>query len=573
MTIARRGRSALLLLLAAAAACRPPAAADRAPRQVHFAAMNDWHGALQPRPAGPGLGQPFVGGLSYLAAAVDDARAQRPGLTLLDGGDCFQGDAAINESKGMGAIEALGLLGVKAAAVGNHEFDYGGPKGGHKRAYLEAAAKTAPYPLLSANIEALQPDGSYAPYRPENILGEVILDVKAADGSPVRVGVYGLSTVTTPTTTRPDNVDDLRFGDLVEASQRSLAKLRAEGAEITVLVGHIGGACPPLEGAAHGLVAHQACLPDGEVGALLTGLGDEAPDLMVLGHSHTMLAHQQGKTALVEAASYGAALGLLSLGLGPGGVEPSANQIAPLLPIAHAAPPARCGAAPSGAPLVVDGRALQPKAEAEALTARLESAVEGGCAPAGCSLTGLERHKARPSPLGQFTAAALQNSFKDADLGLQNGGGLRADLPPGPLMSVDWQQVMPFDNKAVLIEITGAQLLGVLREGARGRHSFLQVTGASYTIDPSRPAEDRICEGVLVGGQPLDPAKTYRVATSDFLASGGDHLGEVYGSPKVLAEGGLLRDIFINASAAAGPACVAPPAPTVRVGPCGAPAR
>ncbi|MFM2245691.1 MAG: hypothetical protein RL071_1765 [Pseudomonadota bacterium] len=565
-------RPSALLLLAAAVACRAPAPGpDARSRVVHFGAINDWHGALQPRTAPVGVGARYAGGLAVLAGAVDRAAAARPGLTLLDGGDCFQGDAAINLSNGLGAVEALGLLGVKAAAVGNHEFDYGGPKGGDRRAHLKAAAAAAPFPFLSANIEEEDGAGGWRPWRPDNIFSEVLFDVRAEDGSLVKLGVYGLTTTSTPTTTRPDNVIGLRFTDLAEASRAALGRLRANGAEITVLVGHIEGDCPKLEGAAHSLLPRAACLPTGEVGALLSALGDEAPDLMVLGHSHTVLAHQQGKTALVEAGSHGMALGLLSLRLGPDGVLPAQTALPPPEVLAHEAPPARCGVAPTRGPLPVAGAPLTPDAEAITLIRRLEGAVEGGCAPAGCALQGLGRTKDSPSALGAWAAAAVQGAFPDADLGVQNGGGLRADLPAGPLIAADWQDIMPFPNTAVLIELSGAQVLAMLEEGAAGRHSFLHVAGARYRIDPARPASARICPGVEVGGRPLDPKATYRVATSNFLAEGGDHMGEAYGRPTPVADAGSLREVMMRAALAAGASCVAPPPPTVELGPCGSP--
>ena len=125
--------STLLLVPLALSGCKksgPVAPDPSAPRVLHIVAMNDFHGGLYEKPKYKSPDR-ALGGLPWLASAVDALREEHPDLLLLDGGDVFQGSWPVNATKGRGAVEAFNLLGVDAAAVGNHEFDYGGLEGEH----------------------------------------------------------------------------------------------------------------------------------------------------------------------------------------------------------------------------------------------------------------------------------------------------------------------------------------------------------------------------------------------------------------------------------------------------------
>jgi 2',3'-cyclic-nucleotide 2'-phosphodiesterase (5'-nucleotidase family) len=172
---------------------------------------------------------------------------------------------------------------------------------------------------------------------------------------------------------------------------------------------------------------------------------------------------------------------------------------------------------------------------------------------------------------------AMLAAFPGADLALTNSGGIRADLPAGPLRREHIQAVMPFDNRIVLVEMPGDRLELLLRIGSSGGHGVLQVAGGTYGFDPAITAgtdldadgavadweRDRLCDAaVKVGGKPIDAKRTYKVVTTDFLVGGGDHLGPAFeGLPVV--QGELLRDHLAAWSAGLG-TCRAPD-PTVRI--------
>ena len=161
-------------------------------------------------------------------------------------------------------------------------------------------------------------------------------------------------------------------------------------------------------------------------------------------------------------------------------------------------------------------------------------------------------------------ADTMLQAFPEADLAIQNAGGIRSNLPPGILRREHLQSVMPFDNRTFLVEMSGQDVLTMFRIGSSGQHGLLQVSdGTSYHFDPTLTdgtdldgdgavadwERDRLC-GVTVRGAPIDPEATYRVVTSDFLFTGGDHLGPAFANSTKLAEGPLLREqLWLTAEA------------------------
>jgi 5'-nucleotidase len=114
-----------------------------------------------------------------------------------------------------------------------------------------------------------------------------------------------------------------------------------------------------------------------------------------------------------------------------------------------------------------------------------------------------------------------------ADVAVMNGGGIRGNqlVPAGPLSKKDINALLPFLNVVVMLEVPGKVLQDVLERSVsaypREFGGFLQVSGVSFTFDPTRPAGQRVVR-VLVNGEPLDPERRYTLATNSYTAAGGD---------------------------------------------------
>jgi 5'-nucleotidase len=565
-----------LLLATLLVACKPPATpTDDLPVTVTILAMNDFHGALyeEPLPENPGTA---IGGLPWVAGALEALRAEDPDLVLLDAGDIFQGSWPVNATQGRGSIEALNLIGVDAAAVGNHDFDYGGVEGGHsKRGALEAAGERAQFAWLAANIhqadeQRWQPPG-FAPW--------TVIERKGK-----RLGVIGLSTTDTPQTTLLEHVDDLTFADPVQSVKALLPEIEAADVDALILLGHLTGKCEPKGY----LELGEPCTPGEEVGRLLTELPEGTFAAMVLGHTHTLLAHRVGDTYLLSGRARGHVLGRLDLVIGRDGVDPEASNLHQPWALTHAPVDPGCDEGEYDlATRDLGGREVTPSAPALELVRQLETEAGSLCTAVGCTAAPLQRSRTEESEVGNLATDAMAWALPEADIAIQNSGGLRANLPQGVLRREHLQAVMPFDNRILTVEMTGAQVELMFRIGSSGAHGILQVSGARYHFDPDATGgtdvdadgaiatweRDRLCS-VTVGDEPLDPGATYRVAITDFLFGGGDHLAPAFDGVTEVTEGPLLREVLFGYPATLehcigehGP-LVDPDAPRISIAPC-----
>lgn len=530
--------------------------------RLTLVALNDFHGGLYEQPS-RSHEDLVLGGLPWLAGALTALRDSNPNLLVLDGGDLFQGPWPVNATLGRGAIEAYNLLGVDAAAIGNHEFDYG-PHNAHDHPRLGAllsGLKEAQFSWLSANIVDAT---SGAPWRPEGLAPWTLIQRAG-----VSIAVIGLSTTETPTTTRPRYVTDLRFTDVVESVRALLPEIEASGAQVVVVVGHLTGSCEP----AGELEIAETCQPDGEIGRLLNELPPGTLDVIVAGHAHTLMAHRIDQTFVLENRSQGRILGRVELVVTPEGVDADRSRVLPPLPLLHTPADPGCGEGRYDlTPQNIPGLGMvTPSAPAIELVERLEDEAGSLCTPVGCSLAEMTRDRKAESPVGNLVAEAMLAAFPGrADVAVQNGGGLRADLPEGTLRREHIQAVMPFDNRLYLVDLRGDQLELMLRIGSSGRHSLLQIAGARYHLDPSLTTGsdidgdgtvdtweyNRLCSSEVAGAA-IDPTANYRVVVTDFLMNGGDHLTPVFDDTvTILEEGPLLRDALEAFVIQAGDACL-----------------
>jgi 2',3'-cyclic-nucleotide 2'-phosphodiesterase (5'-nucleotidase family) len=457
---------ATAILFAGVLACAPPAALQpaSAAQFLRIIGTNDFHGGLEPRADSAGI---RYGGGAYVAAAIRAAAAEcapRCEVLLLDGGDMFQGTPASNSAYGKPVVELFNELGYAAAALGNHEFDWGIDT-------LRARMRDARFSIMGANVRYA--DGRDVEWIPNDT---IVVRGRA------RIGIIGLSTQQTPTTTRPQNVAHLRFVEpapVVDAHARSL---RARGATHVIVVGHVGGFCGSTCG--------------GEVFDLARAL-TEPVDAIISGHSHSLLNTTVKGVPIVQARSSGRAIEVLDVPLsGPG----AGAEVRPVLTAQITRDPAAAAIVASWTARVA-GEFSQPVA---VLSERL-------------TRTG-QQHA-----LGNLIADA-QRAAAGADVAVMNSGGIRADLAAGQITYGQIFEVQPFDNTLVRVTMRGADLRRYLQQiVARGRPNA-HVSGASIVYSRDSAGAGRI-DTLLVAGRPVEDAASYTVSINDFMAAGGDGLG------------------------------------------------
>jgi len=165
------------------------------------------------------------------------------------------------------------------------------------------------------------------------------------------------------------------------------------------------------------------------------------------------------------------------------------------------------------------------------LAPHIEKAAARRATPLGVTLAAkLHRNYKAESPLGLLLAELMRLGVARAtgqqvDLALQNGGGIRNELPAGPLTYGDLFEVLPFDNRVALMQLTGAQLKQLFLRNMQSGHGVLVPSGMKIQARCSGPdLQVSVLDGA---GKPISETRSYTVAVSDFLASGGDNFGEI----------------------------------------------
>ncbi|MEZ4314867.1 MAG: bifunctional UDP-sugar hydrolase/5'-nucleotidase, partial [Polyangiaceae bacterium] len=399
------------------------AAGEATSVQITVVGTSDLHGRLSTLP--------------LLGGYVDVLRGKNPGgVVLVDAGDMFQGTLESNANEGEAVIAAYRKLAYDAVAIGNHEFDYGPvgpasvpvkkPKDGENndpRGAIKARAAQAEgaFPMLSANILE---DGKALSWR--NVAPSVTV-VKRG----VSVGIIGVSTMGTPSTTIAANVQDITMKPVAKAIEDEAKALRASGVKVIVVAAHAGGACTDNDAPAD----LSSCEKDSEIFEVARALPAGTVQVIVAGHTHKAIAHEVNGIAIVQSNAYGTALGRVDLTVDRATGEVTRTEIHPPEPVK------------SGNKL--EGATVWPAAAVEEV---ILPAVDLAAAKRA---EGLNTVLSAPFPakyreesaLGNMVTSLLLEAVPGADIAVANGGGLRAELPAGELSYGALYDALPFDNR------------------------------------------------------------------------------------------------------------------------------
>jgi 5'-nucleotidase len=431
-----------------------------------------------------------IGGVARRATLVEEIRSTTPNVLLLDGGDQFQGTLFYNRFKGEAAAQVMTWLSYDAMVLGNHEFD-DGPE------VLGRFLQRIDFPVLATNLGV----------EDEPALDGELERLAVVETGGRRVGLVGALIEETATLSRPGPTVD--FLPIEETVTEAVEELLEAGVDIIVLLSHSGYA------------------RDLKLAAAIPGL-----DIIVGGHTNTLLDNDDERARgpyptvvegpdstpvlVVTAFAYGAYLGRLDVTFDDDGT-----------PIAW-----------DGEPLLLDA-SIEPDPEILARLAPLEDEVDRfsgrEIGVAAVDLIGSERVcRVAECNLGNLIADALLAAHPDAEVALQNAGGIRTSLGAGPISFGRLLEVLPFGNTASTFDLRGDDLLAALEHGVSqaedlsndGTGRFLQVAGLRYEWAAEAPPGSRILKVEIRGEngdwQPLDPERRYHVVTNDFTRNGGD---------------------------------------------------
>jgi len=496
---------------------------------ISVVATTDVHGGVLPR------GE--RGGVELFGGYVRNLRAARlrdgGGVLLVDSGDMFQGTLESNLNEGAAVIRAYNGFGYAAAAIGNHEFDFGpaGPDetarnaGEDPRGALKARAAEARFPLLAANTID---DATGKPVTWPNVKPSTLVTVRG-----VKIGLVGVTTVDTAQQTIAANVAGLTFAPLAPVITREAMSLRSRGATIVIVLAHAGGRCTKLDNPED----VSSCDQMSEIMAVGRELPKGLVDMISAGHTHQAMAQDVDGIAIVEAYATGRSFSRVDL---------TVNRS-------------------SGA--VVGKKIFQPQdivpGRYEDRVVRVDTAARAAIAPAVRRAAALKNqplgvHVETPLARGDQqdeTAVAdvitdgMLASVAGADVAFGNGGSLRADIPAGPLTYGAVYEVYPFDNRLVTIALTGDQLTRIIAYNLTRRAAPTEILPiAGFKVDA-------MCQGgnlqvvlTRTSGTRIAPTDRLTAVTSDFIATGGDGVlapAEPIGEVKYPEGAPLLRESVV----------------------------
>ena len=440
-------------------------------------------------------------GVAGVRAALEEAGKD---VLLVDVGDAIQGAPLGSLSEGEYVTRIMNELGYDAAVPGNHEFDYGMER------FLELA-ENASFPYVAANFMSLETGESVFP-------AYVMLE---AGG--YQFAILGICTPKTITSSTPvyfqNDAGEFIYGFCQDDSgealyacvQAAADEARAQGADYVVAAAHLG--------------IDISCSPwtSSELIENTTGI-----DAVLDGHAHQVIEgewvkNKDGEDVLLTSTGTKLErLGALCVG-GDGAL--SAVSIA-------AVDEGMIDADMVEFIAGIEGE-LAEVTETVVATSEVDLVIED-------PETGERIVRTAETNLGDLCADAYR-AVTGADVAMVNGGGVRASIAAGEITYGDIISVHPFGNEVCMVETTGAQILDALEMGCSALPGefggFQQVSGLTYEIDMNVDSSveldengmfvgvtgERRVKNVYVGDEPLDPEKTYTLASHNYmLKNGGD---------------------------------------------------
>lgn len=504
----KKNVSAVLLAMAAAMVFASPAYA--LDHEIVILHTNDIHCGIEDN-----MG---YSGLSWYKKEVEK---ETPYVALVDAGDAIQGAPVGTLSEGEYLIQIMNQAGYDFAVPGNHEFDYGMDRFLSLYGQLDCG-------YYSCNFVNL-PSGK-----------NVFKAYKMVQYDDVKVAYIGVSTPESITKSTPKYFQDEKgnyiYGfcedntgeALYSRVQSTIDKVKAEGADYVVLVGHLGKDGVTERWSSEALIENT------------TGA-----DVFIDGHSHQAytetISDKSGNPVLL------AQTGTKFKNIGKITITPDGQVEAELIPN-----------------LAADEGITTSDADMEAkiagIKAQYEESLKTVLGHTDVDLTdknpatGERAVRNSETNLGDLCADAYRY-LTGADIGIMNGGGIRAGIKAGDITYEDALTVYPYGNMMCMVRVSGQQIKDALELGAslypEESGGFIHVSGMTYTIDSSVPSSVQVDEkrnfvgvageyrvkDIMVGGEPLDTEKMYTVASHNYwLKSGGDGMTMLAGSELLLDE-------------------------------------
>ena len=461
---------------------------------------NDVHGGIVPTKAeflNPEF-PPYLGGGGSAVTIINEVRSQAEkagtAVLLLDAGDVYQGTLVGTKSKGQAVIEYMNMAGYDAVTVGNHEFDLG------KEVFM-AMVDASQFPWVACNIYDKETGDHWEYVKPSVIVEKAGL----------KIGIIGAATVGTQAMSFPENIRGLEFRNEIVEVQKEVDRIR-DRVDLVMVLAHIGLSYDREEGYRELRErSKDEAIEKGRVSGMELAHYVNGIDVMLSGHIHRGYDQPwvDPKTHTICLQNYGNGgnLGWLDLE-----VDRATRTIA-----GYSTP------ADESTLLLLTQDQFWPDSTVDAFLKKQQEVYEAGFREVlGTTQTALTRSSIGEGTMNNFITDILRQRAQ-ADAAFMNYGGLRADLRAGPLTREDVFKVLPFGNEIVAFQCSGKFLKMIIEAKLYGSARGMTTSGMEIVFNPNLPTGQRVVS-LTVNGEPLDPEKTYRVATNDYLMEGNSGL-------------------------------------------------
>jgi len=433
----------------------------------------------------------LIGGISHLASLIDDVRASEDISFLVDAGDIYTG-ALSKKTKGKLPFDLYNAMGYDALNIGNHEFEYNWEP-------LVEIIPRANFPVLNANIFIEK-------------TGELIAQPYAVlEKSGVKIGLIGVMGIDAfYNTMAPFHRTGLSIKDPTETAQYWADKIR-DSVDMIVVLTHQNKTAPMQTNKESDPSVQRGFDEDYAMAGKLRGV-----HAIYGGHSDNGLMQPvvHPETGTIIGLTFGQGM---HLGYTKFMINTNTNDVTFI----------------DGYLIPVDSKKYKAKEETSKLIAEYRkqypelSEVIASMKEASMRLYNNE------STIGNLLTDIMRKAA-NSDIAFLNSGAIRADLNAGRVTLEQLINVYPFPDTLSIVELTGAEIRKLIEYSLTLPYGIGQISGLKIEFDSSKPAMQRLIE-VYVGDLALIDSKTYTIATSKYLAKGGDGYS-------IFTEGNLIDD-------------------------------
>lgn len=460
---------------------------------VDIYGINDFRGALRKEADYPGATQ--------LGGVINKLRAENPeGMILLGGGNMLFGTIESDEHNGMPTVEAMNIMKFDANVTGSHFFDF-------KPEIFKEQLGLAKFPYLACNVAAKEGTPLFQPY--------VMLEREG-----LKIAVIGVTTKDPLREASPDNLKNFEFLDSVASTQKCIDEVKAQGADIVVLLMHCGVTQRVADGALRG-----------EGIDILSKL--HGADVVFTGDSQSVITGRYNGVPVLQAGSHGRYIAKAHVVYDV--KEKKVDAVAEeMIKVADQVVPPDTAIAQLVNPICAEVDAKF----GEVLTTNATTLV----------------NKRDDLSLVADYFTDLLRKYSGASLVILNGGAFRSSLPAGNVTARNVEEIYPFRGQAVIMTLRGSDILAALDYGidnpkvGQGRFS-----GIRLAVEPDLPQGSKIVDNVLPDGTKLNPSGYYTVLTNSFLAKGGDGYTWFKNSTKTTVYNPDIKALFRKLVKEAGP--------------------